>query len=551
MKTPIRRVKCDEARPHCRRCITFEVKCDGYATPKCQSSNLVDDRTGQTPRRKQGPDPLASSQLTTSLFDAEEHQYFHYFCNSTVAELSGYFENEFWGRLILQTCHHEPAVRKAVVAIAALGKTKEEAQIQAPRSPAPVDLARAKRHHQFALRRYDAAVKLMRCELNNAGGHQVRRALVWSLLIYCFETYHGDHETALEHAQAGLKLWLECLEQQHPEMASPGQDQRKSSELGLTSPAPWIVEDEISQAYTRLDCEVMTYSDTRPRSSHQKLRSIGMADVRDMPTKFSTLREARRYWWLVESRAMHYIASSYERTDGPKQGHEPHSIFRSAEEISENHRLEKDRRKNDIHRWLAAAEPILERSRSEKESADRMGIIALIVHSKFRLVGLGVHVTQCREMAYDEHSEMLTETLELLRVNVDEWQRTNRQQNSRYTPDSGIVINLFRCAMKCRVPKVRREAIALLKRVRCREGFWDSELCARAATWVMNTEEKGLQGDFVPLEWRISVTSLTCLMSCWEQESKQKQGTLEIKLAQTHCSSPLFSHTHEPVKRNS
>ncbi|RDW85407.1 hypothetical protein BP5796_03732 [Coleophoma crateriformis] len=538
-------------RPRCRRCIKFEVECDGYATPTYESPNLVDDPTGKTLQRRQGPDPLASSQLTTSLFDAEEHQYFHYFCNSTVAELSGFFENRFWGRLILQTCHHEPAVRKAVVAIAALGKTKEEAQILAPGSPAPIDLSRAKKHHRFALRRYDAAVKLMRRELNHVGGHQIRRALVWSLLIYCFETYHGDHEIALEHAQAGLKLWLEWLEQQYPNLASSGRHQRNSSMPGLTPPAPCIVEDEIFQAFTRLDCEVMTYSDTRPQSSHLKLKSIGMADVRDMPPKFSTLREARKYWSLVESRAMHYIASSYERTDGPKQGHEPHFIFNSAEEIPENHLLEKDQLINDIHRWLAACEPILERASSDKESADRMGIIALIVHSKFRLVGLRVHVKPCREIAYDEHSDMLAQALELLRVGIDEWQQTNPQQSSRYTSDSGIVLNLFRCAMKCRVPKVRREAIALLKRVRCREGFWDSELCARAATWVVDTEEKGLQGDFVPLEWRISVTSLTCLMSCWEQESKKKQGTLEIKLAQAHCTSPLFSHTHEASKRNS
>jgi hypothetical protein len=34
----IRRVKCDEAKPHCQRCTSTGRKCDGYATPKASTT---------------------------------------------------------------------------------------------------------------------------------------------------------------------------------------------------------------------------------------------------------------------------------------------------------------------------------------------------------------------------------------------------------------------------------------------------------------------------------------------------------------------------------
>jgi hypothetical protein len=58
---------------------------------------------------------------------------------------------------------------------------------------------------------------------------------------------------------------------------------------------------------------------------------------------------------------------------------------------------------------------------------------------------------------------------------------------------------LYGVATKCRDPILRREAIALMLSSHWKEGIWDSILCGRTATWIMDMEEKGMDDDgFIP-----------------------------------------------------
>ena len=62
----------------------------------------------------------------------------------------------------------------------------------------------------------------------------------------------------------------------------------------------------------------------------------------------------------------------------------------------------------------------------------------------------------------------------------------------RFMPDTGFVNPLFCVVTWCRNPHLRRKAIDILDRAACRDGFWDSEICARTGRIIMMLEERDL-----------------------------------------------------------
>jgi hypothetical protein len=50
-------------------------------------------------------------------------------------------------------------------------------------------------HHQYALEQYDKAIKRTREDLLR-GNQSLRTALITSIVKVCFETLHGNHDSA-------------------------------------------------------------------------------------------------------------------------------------------------------------------------------------------------------------------------------------------------------------------------------------------------------------------------------------------------------------------
>jgi hypothetical protein len=58
-----------------------------------------------------------------------------------------------------------------------------------------------------------------------------------------------------------------------------------------------------------------------------------------------------------------------------------------------------------------------------------------------------------------------------------------------FTLESGIIPSLYLVAMKCRVSKIRHDAITLLNRTQCQEGMWEGSLIARFVAEAAKMEE--------------------------------------------------------------
>jgi hypothetical protein len=174
---------------------------------------------------------------------------------------------------VLQTCQSDPSIRHAVVAIAALDFTLESAKDFTRRGKKDD----ADFHHQFALLQYSKAIRRMR-DAASKGKQDLRTTLITCFAIVCFETFHGNHESALAQVKTGLEL-IEDWFIKNARLKSDG--------IGTVSPMPSVIEDELIHAFGRLDIQAMSFLDTRPIECHHHMKTYGQAGIEAMPAVFT------------------------------------------------------------------------------------------------------------------------------------------------------------------------------------------------------------------------------------------------------------------------
>ncbi|KAF7862615.1 hypothetical protein EAF04_007488 [Stromatinia cepivora] len=298
-----RRVKCDETRPQCTKCVRSGRQCDGYpaynprnrhasntlpiaprpsnagmgskpisfnnsiiTTTSPGSSAPVPKKTARIINKSKSIGPLIpttpstinSIEIDSDLFrpptlglafDAKEGQYFQVFRTHTASELSGFFDSEFWMRSVLQESHSEASIRHAVVALGALYKTLEKVAESPPSSPSSSTQNTssgdsAPTHWNFAWEQYGKAVTRMRQSIENNEVRSQRTILISSVLFTCFQSFVGDHKAAIKQVQVGLGV----MEKQRRERRKP-YIQRKDD----------IVEEELGQMFTRMAIQAKSY----------------------------------------------------------------------------------------------------------------------------------------------------------------------------------------------------------------------------------------------------------------------------------------------------
>ncbi|KAE8446181.1 hypothetical protein EG329_012406 [Mollisiaceae sp. DMI_Dod_QoI] len=345
-----RRIKCDEQKPHCDKCTKSGFSCDGYQVPRPLNAKQKAHLRSLTPDRPIIPEPAPKSSLLkpiptlnqwnasgaslllqprNTLFRTEqESRYFRLFCDEVAVLLSGVFDLPLWNRLIFQTAEQEESVRHGIVSIGALQKIVDSRKEQGDRYPAPS--AAVDDHHRFAIQQYSKAIKQMRDAISSQK-HSLRNTLLTCLLIICFESLHGNHESAMAQMQIGISLLEDFISSRRNSLHHSIQNQTQNSNIipdwilpdnpeattlpsfALESPAPDIIEDDLLHAFGRLDIQANSFIESRPIHYHMEMKNYGSDCISHMPATFSSVHEARRYYELVMRRLMHWISSVYHR----------------------------------------------------------------------------------------------------------------------------------------------------------------------------------------------------------------------------------------------
>ncbi|KAI0534442.1 hypothetical protein GGR58DRAFT_59287 [Xylaria digitata] len=179
----VRKVKCDEDKPSCRRCTTTGRKCDGYAPPS--TSSVL---SWHRPRH-----------LFPNVNDASERRCLRFFVEVAAPVLSGPLDSYFWTHLILQFSQMEPAVRHSVIAVSSLYE-----QVHRHR-----DVSSLLPDDNLILSHYNAAIQHLKVMKNES------LVLLVCILFVCIEFLRGNRAAATEHSQHGISI-LKRVEEAFP-----------------------------------------------------------------------------------------------------------------------------------------------------------------------------------------------------------------------------------------------------------------------------------------------------------------------------------------------
>lgn len=179
----IRRVKCDEEKPHCRRCTSTGRKCDGYAPPKAS--------TRAQPRGMQMAPVLSMSTAGRGFLPTSEcvfmsRRSFHMFNELYAPMICGYGTAGFWTSVVPQASQVHESIKHLVIA----------ASNATCRQLSGLDC-----HSVAFLTHYGRALKL----LGDARQDVVTVAISCVLIAFC-EELHDRRSEAQRHIQAGQRM---------------------------------------------------------------------------------------------------------------------------------------------------------------------------------------------------------------------------------------------------------------------------------------------------------------------------------------------------------
>ncbi|TDZ28380.1 putative sterigmatocystin biosynthesis P450 monooxygenase stcS [Colletotrichum spinosum] len=172
----IRRVKCDEARPSCNRCIATGRKCDGYITPPPGVYTWTALLRANPPSQQTVAEP--------------ELRALSFFRTVVAPVLAGPLDDSFWTQLVNQVSHQEKAAKHAVLTISSLyEKFKEN----------PMDRLAGEKN-LFAVTNYNQAIRYLRTTDNQ------ETVLLVCILFVCIDMLRGECKGAIDHCRHGINI---------------------------------------------------------------------------------------------------------------------------------------------------------------------------------------------------------------------------------------------------------------------------------------------------------------------------------------------------------
>ena len=304
----IRKVKCDEGKPSCRRCLSTGRVCDGYGVwgggGKFCGENQArspSDPNLKSPTHDNSPSPGNISVLVISATEEESLDWLR--CR-IVTKLPGSFISGFWTTLLLQASLSEPAVMHAVLALTSVhrgGILEDDNQMNSD--------TRLETLQQFSLQHYIKAIKGLQTLNSMKEKTTIRTALIACIVFVSIDFLRGHFTTALIHLQNGLKLLGETEAVCY-----------RSGKVLLLRPGRESIDDWIGEAFCRLYIQVQLFKQPH-QSSYLLLRTVDPILPGD---SFNSFKEA---WHLIEWLLNQtFYLSRLARDHQTNSAHSPHVL---------------------------------------------------------------------------------------------------------------------------------------------------------------------------------------------------------------------------------
>ncbi|KPM40259.1 hypothetical protein AK830_g6263 [Neonectria ditissima] len=447
----IRRVKCDEAKPSCQRCLNSKRQCDGYlpddstvtrrqlveAVRQLSVVGPVSTALAQYPHHGHGRSSSSSPSPTgLSLFDV--------FRKLTAPSTASFMPSNFWTGELLQLAHSEPAVWHATLALGALHQ-QHELTSQGMRRDHRVDV-----FSRLANQNYAQAVSYAR-ELDSP-----HKLLSLSLALVSITNMMGRWSESQVHITAGHRLLMETKGQPATKVAA--------------------------EMLTRLDLQAMTFSDSSAPYPFQS--APPMTQVNDCLRQSATIESYDQAGTALFALVRRFFLA--DETMGQLREEEAAKRFMMQDILQ------------DLVDWEFKM-GIFERNKWTGEAA---ALSVRLYHTLLRLLMAARFGSTARWDGPDSRWDKLLGYFERVLSYVEALLQATASPEPRspLTLEPGLIIPLFLTCQECRHPQLRSRAIRLLRGLNRREGMWFSDGAAAVATKIMSIEgQTVLEGDLPPL----------------------------------------------------
>jgi len=427
--------------------------------------------------------------------------------------------------MLLQSCHSDPCILHAIVAIGALDKTAELARDFSSLTLSNPENASGNSHHTTALQQYQKAVQHMN-RATIGSQMDLKTTLLSCLLIVCFEAWNGNLHLAVQQVHIAVSLLQEWC-------TSFSLADGSRARLDELSPAPHIISHELLQIFCRLSIQLAFIADESASTTRMILGSEGRTLVTNMPSSFSSLREAGMYQQAIQRRGGHFIATSgvaWSSNPNLANSTPPPEIMVERAEIEA-----------DCRRWLRAFEGL---AQSVQGVEERRHANTILLQMSSGLVSIATALST-DEMAYDFYTSVFSQIVSLAADVLSSYPLTGRGSNTHFCFDTRIILPLWKVGLKCRNGEIRRKVIDILMSRPMKEGIWDSILAGKMVNWVMELEEihldfgEGREEGYIPewarikaVTWSSDLETRTALLVCrqrcgeWEDEMDVRRKIL-------------------------
>ena len=407
--------------------------------------------------------------------DTQERRIFHRFQVHTIPAFAGGSEGTFWNGLVLRVGQQEPVVRNAIIALGTLhedyqarGGVYSKAQIAEP-------------GHQHALRLYGKALRQLNERLNRGNRTSAKLALIASVLFTCFEILRRNNMSAVIHYQAGMREIVRQINMNEGQATTS----ETLSEHGtpIVQEMPQTELDDILRVFARYDIQACTF--VKPRAEPVNV------NVPVVPPDSFTLAEVKRH-------LDNLLISVYQlvKSDLGMYRYWPASA------VPQEWVYQRDEAVQTFENWMGALEQYFQTTTIRLSYTEVKSLLGLRMQIKVAVIQLKTCIDCGPESSFDaflpEFQDIVTRVEELTTsLQLRESPPLNNEATP-FTMELGIIHPLFFVATKCRQYRMRRRAIALLKRAG-REGIFEGPIMAIIALRMAQIEEEGvLSGSVVP-----------------------------------------------------
>jgi len=392
------------------------------------------------------------------VLDSDETLYFEWFKCRTAPKLPGSFRSSFWLTLLFQACVSEPAVLHGVLALSTVHKSAivdEERQSEAKGE-----------QEQLTLAHYSKAIKHLQPHFSIKSSASLRVALVACLVFVTLELLRGHLQAAQIHLGNGLKILRDNPVVAYGEHA----------------------DDSIVEAFLRfkIQLNLLGYTD------EQQYPDLAIPQWQPPTSSFGSLKDAWKELGRLQNEPFRL---SRQRRSLTLRG------VWSSQGLQALLARQEDLRRG-LAEWLPKYEALRKvASRGWSSDVEKAFHIPYVYHAMTAIMA-ETCLAPGGESTFDDHTAKF---VTLIRYLADVWKATRGMQItrqgipavthpveiSRSIVDLGWIPALYYVATKCRVHRIRIQALRLLRCTSHREGIWDSITAACVAAKVVQIEENG------------------------------------------------------------